>query len=70
MQEVVPPLLTLVVGFALGHLVLMVRKCQVDAPGVNVQLASKHRTGREHTTYDITSYGRLLVRSPGSYPSS
>lgn len=42
MQKVVGPLSTLVVGFTLSNLILMVRKGQVNPSRVDVQLTSKH----------------------------
>lgn len=42
-EEVVGPLSTLVVGFTLGDLILVVREGQVDSSRVDVQAAPKHR---------------------------
>lgn len=42
-EEVVCPLATLVIGFTLSNLILMVRKCQVNASRVDIQLTPKHR---------------------------
>lgn len=42
MEEVVCPLSTLVIGFTLSDLVLVVRKGQVNTSRVDVQLTSKH----------------------------
>lgn len=42
MKEVVGPLSTLMKGFALSDLVLMVREGQVDSSRVNIQLIPKH----------------------------
>lgn len=41
-EKVVGPLSTLVVGFTLSNLILMVRKGQVNPSRVDVQLTSKH----------------------------
>lgn len=48
MEKVVGPLSTLVVGFTLSNLILMVRKGQVNSSRVDIQLTSKH--GAKTTT--------------------
>lgn len=44
MQKIIPPLLTLMIHLALRNFIFMMRKCEIYATGMDVQLLSKHCT--------------------------
>lgn len=74
-EKVVGPLSTLVVGFALSNLILMVRKGQVNSSRVDIQLTSKHcaKTATEERKKKQKKKQAQIVKTTlneaGSYPN-